>query len=158
VGRDGARDGVFEPARLCFCLIDLIGGQDGLETLEVVASGIACVEGDQKPNVGLEAILDRATTVRESFREQVWSYRGAEAPDDRATEVALNRFHVRSWLYELHAERRKTRTRTVASRREHPSEAAFDKDWRIDLPSREASGTEYSTVRRPFPAGSLPGR
>jgi hypothetical protein len=156
VGRDGARDGVFEPARRCFCLIDLIGGQDGLETLEVVASGIACVEGDQKPNVGLEAILDRATTVRESFREQVWTYRGAEAPDDRATE--LNRFHVRSGLYELHAERRKARTRTVASRREHPSEAAFDKDLTIDLPSREASGTEYSTVRRPVPAGSLPGR
>jgi hypothetical protein len=50
----------------------------------------------------------------------------ASASADYGTaKVTLNGFHVRARLHELHAERRKARTRTVASDGEYPSKAAF---------------------------------
>ena len=64
VGCDGARDGILQIARFRFCLIDLIGGQEGIETAQVGAGRITCIESDKKPNVSLEAILGYPTSLR----------------------------------------------------------------------------------------------
>jgi hypothetical protein len=51
MGCDGARDGIFQMARFRFCLIDLIGGQEGIETAQVgaVASGVPLHEKEVPP-------------------------------------------------------------------------------------------------------------
>src|SRR5215469_12226692 len=44
---------------------------------------------------------------------------------------------MRARLHELHAERRETRTCSDAGGRQHPGEATFDKNRRLDLRSEE---------------------
>src|ERR1700730_4688202 len=43
VGCDGARDGILQIARFRFCLIDLIGGQGGIESTQIPIGGTCCV-------------------------------------------------------------------------------------------------------------------
>ena len=71
MGCDGARDGILQIARFRFCLIDLIGGQEGIEIAQVAAGRIAGMESDEKPNVSLEAILGYAAPLREGFRVEI---------------------------------------------------------------------------------------
>ena len=72
---------------------------------------------------------ERAFGVRDAKHDRVTS----NAPDDRATKVALNGFYVLPGLYKLHAKRRQARTCSVASDREYPSEGTFDQYRRRDL-------------------------
>jgi hypothetical protein len=71
VGCDGARDGILQIARFRFCLIDLIGGQGGIESAQIRIGGIACIESDEKPNVSLEAMLGYAAPFREGLRVEI---------------------------------------------------------------------------------------
>src|ERR1700686_2157586 len=71
VGCDRARDGILLIARFRFCLIDLIGGQGGIEIAQICVGGIACIESDEKPNVSLEAILSYAAPLREGLGVEI---------------------------------------------------------------------------------------
>src|ERR1700720_4496406 len=71
VGCNGARDGILQIARFRFCLIDLIGGQEGIEIAQISVGGIACIESNRKPNVSLEAILGYAAPLREGLGVEI---------------------------------------------------------------------------------------